>query len=146
MGEIGRRLDPDELRGSREPIGARGMGVVLRARDVRLGRDVAVKILPPDRVGDATARERLLREAMAAASLTHGGIVQVFDVGDTEDGGAYLVMELVKGVSLRRLVESGTAKPSEMVRWIIDAARCAGRRARRGARTPGREARQHHGA
>ncbi|MCZ7684902.1 MAG: serine/threonine protein kinase [Sandaracinaceae bacterium] len=84
------------------PLGEGGMGVVYRARDERLGRQVALKTLPAARVGDAQARARLVREARAAAALEHPGIAQVYDVGETEDGGAYLVMELVRGTSLRR--------------------------------------------
>src|SRR5690606_14309056 len=84
------------------PLGEGGMGVVYRARDERLGRQVAIKTLPASRVGDEQARARLLREARAAAALEHPGIAQVYDVGETEDGGAYLVMELVRGTSLRK--------------------------------------------
>lgn len=84
------------------PLGEGGMGVVYRARDERLGRQVALKTLPAARVGDEHARARLVREARAAAALEHPGIAQVYDVGETEDGGAYLVMELVRGTSLRR--------------------------------------------
>jgi serine/threonine-protein kinase len=99
------------------------MGVVLRARDERLGREVAVKILPPDRVGDATARRRLVREARAAAALEHSGIVHVYDVGETDEGGAYLVMELVKGTSLRRTLETQAASLQTRLRYVVEAAR-----------------------
>jgi serine/threonine-protein kinase len=109
-----------------ERIASGGMGEVHRARDRRLGRAVAVKILPPDRIGDAIARERLLREAKAAASLEHPGIVHVYDVGETGDGGAYLVMELVLGASLRRHVEAKSATPVRVVGWLLEAARALG--------------------
>jgi len=89
------------------PLGAGGMGVVYRARDEKLGRQVALKMLPKDRVGDEKARARLRREARAAAALEHPGIAAVYDVGEAEDGGTYLVMELVRGRSLRdRMRES----------------------------------------
>lgn len=88
------------------PLGEGGMGVVYRARDERLGRQVALKTLPPERIGDERARARLVREARAAAALEHPGIAQVYDVGDMEDGGAYLVMELVRGTSLRQAMAS----------------------------------------
>ncbi|MEQ9073536.1 MAG: serine/threonine-protein kinase [Sandaracinaceae bacterium] len=87
------------------PLGAGGMGVVYRARDEKLGRLVALKTLPKDRIGDSKARARLVREARSAAALEHPGIAQVFDVGETEDGGAFLVMELVRGESLRARME-----------------------------------------
>jgi serine/threonine-protein kinase len=108
-----------------ERISEGGMGVVLRARDTRLGRDVAVKILPRERVGDATARERLVREAKTAASIEHPAIVHVYDVGETDDGGAFLVMELVKGASLRDAIAGGIA-PAALVRHVVAVARALG--------------------
>src|SRR5215468_1139971 len=81
-------------------IGAGGMGIVVRARDEKLGRTVAIKVLPPDAIGDDSARRRLIREARAAASLDHRGIVHVYDVGETADGGTFFIMELVRGKSL----------------------------------------------
>ncbi|HEY8073353.1 MAG TPA: serine/threonine-protein kinase [Labilithrix sp.] len=88
-------------------VGEGGMGVVWRARDVRLGRMVAVKLLSADTVGSDVARARLIREARAAAALDHEGIVPVYDAGETDDGGAYLVMQLVRGRSLRAVLASG---------------------------------------
>jgi len=88
-------------------LGRGGMGVVYRARDERLGRHVAVKLVPPERVGDASALARLMREARAIAALEHPGIVQVFDVGHNEEDGLYVVMELVRGVTLRARAEAG---------------------------------------
>src|SRR6185295_893636 len=82
-------------------IGAGGMGIVLRARDERLERDIALKVLPPSSALDGMARARLVREARAAAALSHPGIVHVYDVGETDEGGAYIAMELVEGKSLR---------------------------------------------
>src|SRR4051795_9675137 len=81
-------------------LGEGGMGVVWRARDTRLGRAVAVKVLSASSVGSDVARSRLIREARAAAALEHAGIVRVYDVGETSDGGAFLVMELIRGQSL----------------------------------------------
>jgi hypothetical protein len=105
------------------PLGAGGMGVVYRARDERLGRHVALKTLPAHRVGDERARGRLLREARAAAALEHPGIAQVYDVGETEDGGAYLVMELVRGQTLRELMRSNAVDRDELVGILEQLAR-----------------------
>jgi serine/threonine protein kinase len=75
------------------PLGAGGMGEVYRARDTRLGRDVALKILPAEVAGDDSRRQRFQTEARAVAALNHPNIVAVFDVG-TEDGISYIVSEL----------------------------------------------------
>ena len=98
----GTRLGPYEIRDS---IGQGGMGVVYRARDSRLDRQVAIKLLSPELAADPQARERLHREAKAAAALDHPFICKVFEIG--EDGDAlFLVMEYVVGVTLyRRLQE-----------------------------------------
>src|SRR5437016_5288462 len=78
-----------------ERIGRGGMGVVYRARDEKLGRDVALKLLPPSVAGEDERRKRLLREARAAAALTHPNIVTVYGVGETDDGRVFIAMELV---------------------------------------------------
>jgi serine/threonine-protein kinase len=93
------------------PLGEGGMGQVVRARDTKLDREVAVKVLAPHAVGDAKARERLVREARAAAKLAHAGIVHVYDVGETDDGGAFLVMELVRGETLRASSSAAECAP-----------------------------------
>src|SRR5215472_15805822 len=98
------------------------MGVVVLARDERLGRKVALKILSADAIGNARARERLVREARSAAVLEHPGIVHVYDVGETEDGGAFLVMELVRGKSLRALLDQGDITRAQIVRAVIEVA------------------------
>ncbi len=99
-------------------LGAGGMGVVLRGRDDKLRRDVAIKLLPTDAVGSERARARLVREARAAASLEHPGIVRIYDVGTTEEGEAFIVMELVRGRSLRALLAEGGLSLAERVRLI----------------------------
>src|SRR5882762_2340993 len=81
-------------------LGAGGMGEVYRARDIRLGRDVALKILPAEVSRDASPRRRFETEARAVAALNHPNIVAKFDVG-TEDGISYIVSELVDGEPLR---------------------------------------------
>ncbi|MCG8461560.1 MAG: serine/threonine protein kinase, partial [Holophagales bacterium] len=89
-----------------EELGRGGMGIVYRAHDRRLRRDVALKVLHPERVSDAKRQRRFVREARTASALAHPGIVTVFDIVQHE--GAYaLVMELVPGVPLRQLLRGG---------------------------------------
>lgn len=94
-------LGPYEIQA---PIGAGGMGEVYRARDPRIGRDVAIKVLPPGFAKDAERLRRFEQEARTTGSLSHPNILTVYDVG-THDGAPYLVMELLEGETLRaRLV------------------------------------------
>src|SRR5262245_10718756 len=85
-------------------IGEGGMGQVYRGRDPRLGRDVAIKVLPADTAGDADAVARFEREARAIASLPHPNILAIFDVG-RENGALYVVTELLDGETLRKRIE-----------------------------------------
>lgn len=94
--ETGTRLGPYEML---TPIGAGGMGEVWKARDTRLDRDVAVKILPEEVAADAERRSRFEREARAIAALNHPNIVALYDVGDS-----FVVMELLEGTPLRALI------------------------------------------
>ena len=114
-------------------IGEGGMGQVLRARDTKLDRDVALKLLPPRSIGDEKARERLVREARAAARLAHAGIVHVYDVGETDDGSAYIAMELVSGKTLRSLMAEGGAGVEELLRALAECARALAFAHREGA-------------
>src|SRR5262249_44070357 len=91
--EPGSRVGPYEIV---SPLGAGGMGEVYRARDTRLGRDVALKVLPADFANDSIRRQRFEQEARAIAALNHPNIVAIYDVGD-----GYIVTELVDGESLR---------------------------------------------
>ena len=86
-------------------LGRGGMGAVYRARDVRLDRLVALKVVRADLLGDPEARRRFRREAQIVARLQHPSIVAVYDYGTFADGGAYLVMELVRGEDLRHLLQ-----------------------------------------
>ena len=79
-----------------EQLGQGGMGVVYRARDTRLGRDVALKVLPPEFSKDEERKARFLQEARATAGLTHPAIAQIYDVGEGPDG-LFIAMELVAG-------------------------------------------------
>jgi len=78
------------------PLGAGGMGEVYRAKDTRLGRDVAIKILPKDMSADPERKERFQREARTISSLNHPNICTLHDIG-SQDGLDYLVMECVEG-------------------------------------------------
>jgi len=89
-----------------EKIGEGGMGEVWRARDTRLGRFVALKVLPPDLARDPNRRQRFEAEAKAVGALNHPNIVAVYDVG-SEGGQAYIVSELVEGESLRAIIQRG---------------------------------------
>src|SRR6516164_4987818 len=92
----GTRLGPYEIVGT---LGAGGMGEVYKARDTRLDRLVAIKVLPAEWASDATARERFDREAMTIASLKHPHICAIHDVG--RDGGVdFIVMEFLEGETL----------------------------------------------
>src|SRR3954464_1667948 len=87
-------------------LGAGGMGVVYRAHDARLERDVALKILPCGLMKDESARARLLNEARTSSSLNHPHIAHVYDVGQ-DHGHMFFAMELIEGKSLRELIPRG---------------------------------------
>ena len=97
-----------------EEIGAGGMGVVYRAHDERLDRDVALKVLPSGALADEAARRRFRKEALALSKLNHPNIATVFDF-DTQEGTDFLVEELIPGLSLSEMLVSG---PLE---YIVDA-------------------------
>jgi serine/threonine protein kinase len=97
---IGRTFGHYEILGE---IGAGGMGVVYRARDTRLDRGVAIKVLPAELTGDPERRARFLQEARSASSVNHPAIAQIYDA-DEIDGVAFIAMELVEGRTVRQLV------------------------------------------
>jgi serine/threonine protein kinase/Tol biopolymer transport system component len=99
----GTKLGPYEIQ---SPLGAGGMGEVYRARDTRLDRTVAVKILPPHLADNAEARQRFEREARTISSLNHPHICVLHDVG-AQDGTSYLVMEYVQGETLEARLQKG---------------------------------------
>jgi len=90
-----------------ERIGGGGMGVVYRARDTRLERQVAVKFLSSKLVGDAQAKERFLHEARAASAIDHPNICTIFEIAETDDGELYLVMALYEGQTLAERIHLG---------------------------------------
>ena len=99
----GSRLGPYEVLA---PLGAGGMGEVYRARDSRLSREVAIKVLPEELSGDPARLRRFEKEARAASALNHPGIVTIYDIG-ADRGVAYIAMELVAGRTLRELLLAG---------------------------------------
>jgi Tol biopolymer transport system component len=120
----GARLGPYEILA---PLGAGGMGEVYRARDTRLGREVAIKILASRHEVTRERRERFLQEARSASALNHPNIVVLHDVG-SEDGNDFLVMELVRGKTLEQLHGNRGLAVREAVKYAIpiaDALACA---------------------
>ena len=105
----GSRLGPYEIVSS---VGVGGMGEVFRARDTRLGRDVAVKILTAALAGDPESIRRFEKEARAVASLSHPNVVPLFDVGE-QDGVRYAVSEYVEGETLRARLKRGPMTATE---------------------------------
>src|SRR5580765_7486951 len=104
-----------------EKLGAGGMGVVYRAHDERLDRDVALKLLPADTFEDSIARGRLLREARAAAALSHPSICTIHEVGEA-DGPAYIAMEFVEGRPLSDVTHRRALTMDEVLRYGIQIA------------------------
>jgi hypothetical protein len=95
-----------------EPIGEGGMGVVCKAEDIRLGRQVAIKFLPAALAANREALDRFQGEARAASSLNHANICTLLDVGGPEDQ-PFLVMELLEGHALSRRIAGKPLPPSE---------------------------------
>lgn len=90
-----------------EKLGQGGMGVVYKARDTRLSRDVALKFLSPHLTADNHAKTRFLREARAASSLDHPNISVIHEIGDTEDGRSFISMSYYNGETLKKRLERG---------------------------------------
>lgn len=120
----GSRLGPYEIVSR---IGAGGMGEVWRARDTRLGRDVAIKILPAEFAQDAKLKIRFEREARTISHLSHPNICTLFDVGEN-----YIVMELLEGESLSYRLARGPLPLPEVVRYGVQIAEALGRAHRQG--------------
>ena len=104
-----------------QKIGAGGMGEVYRARDEKLDRDVAIKVLPSSNFSDTAARARLLQEARAAGGLNHAHICTIHEVGEA-DGQTYIAMELVEGEPLSSRLHEGPLTPAEVVRFGLQLA------------------------
>jgi eukaryotic-like serine/threonine-protein kinase len=114
----GTKLGPYEIV---SPLGAGGMGEVYRARDTRLGRDVALKILPPSFAQDSDRLRRFEQEARAVAALNHPNILAVFDIGQ-HDGSPFLVSELLEGESLRAVLDRGPLPQRKAIEYGVQIA------------------------
>jgi serine/threonine protein kinase len=114
---VGDRLGPYEILA---PIGAGGMGEVFKARDTRLGRDVALKVLPARVADDPDRRTRFETEARTVGALNHPGIVTLHDIGN-ENGIGYLVTEFIDGASLRQARPKGLRRQLDVAAQIAEA-------------------------
>ncbi len=114
----GARLGPYEIL---DLVGAGGMGEVYRARDPRLGRDVAVKVLPAEVGADPERLRRFEQEARAVAALNHPNILTVFDIG-THEGTPYVVMELLQGETLREMTSRRAPTQRQVLSFLVQAA------------------------
>jgi Tol biopolymer transport system component len=115
----GSKLGPYEVLGQ---LGAGGMGEVYRARDPRLGREVAIKVLPPSFSSDADRLRRFEQEARAAGVLNHPNITAVYDIGQHEEA-PYVVQELLEGETLRAVLAGGKISPRKAVEYALQIAR-----------------------
>src|ERR1700716_2747029 len=114
----GTKLGPYEIQA---PLGAGGMGEVYRARDTRLDRDVAIKVLPANLSSDASLKQRLEREAKAVSKLSHPHICTLHDIGH-QDGVDFLVMELVDGETLEHRLTKGALPAEQTLRFAAQIA------------------------
>jgi serine/threonine-protein kinase len=115
----GIKLGPYEIQST---IGAGGMGEVYRARDTRLNRDVALKILPESFCRDADRLRRFEQESQAVAALNHPNILAIYDVGNYE-GSPFLVSELLEGESLRAVLDRGLLLPRKVIDYAVQIAK-----------------------
>src|SRR5215210_3552937 len=104
------------------------MGIVYRATDTRLNRDVALKVLPAELTTDPDRRDRFIREARAASALEHPNIAVIHDVGD-EDGVSFIAMELVRGDKLSTAINKGmvSQSPGRAIEIAIEVAEALSR-------------------
>ena len=135
----GSKLGPYEIVG---PLGSGGMGEVYRARDTRLDRTVAIKILPAQLSADPVRKQRFEREAKTISSLNHPHICALYDVG-SQDGIDYLVMECVEGEPLAKRLEKGPLLLEQVLKFGMQIADALDKAPQRGG-TSRPEAREHH--
>src|SRR5262249_40201836 len=114
----GTKLGPYEIQSA---VGAGGMGEVYRARDARLGRDVALKVLPESFARESDRLHRCEQEARAIAALNHPNILAIFDTGQN-NGSPYLVSELLEGETLRTTLDSGSPPQRKTIEYGVQIA------------------------
>jgi len=114
------RFGPYEVVGR---LGSGGMGVVYQAKDTRLGRHVAIKVLSADTTLDRVAKQRFLHEARAASTLDHLNICTIHEINETPDGQLYLVMAYYEGQTLAQRIERGPVDPQEAVDIVTQVGR-----------------------
>src|SRR5215813_6819844 len=112
---VGTRLGPYEIVAL---IGAGGMGEVYRAKDTRLDRTVAIKVLPPNLSAAPSSMQRFGREARAASALNHPNICALYDIGE-DAGRSFLVLELLEGQNLQHRLAAGPLPPGELLEAAI---------------------------
>jgi eukaryotic-like serine/threonine-protein kinase len=126
----GDRIGPYEIVGL---LGTGGMGEVYRARDTRLDRSVALKLLPAELASDADRLRRFELEARAASALNHPAIVAIYDLGQASDQ-PYISMELVEGQTMRQILQAGSMPPRRALQVADRGRSCEGPRS--GDRAP----------
>jgi len=104
-----------------EKLGGGGMGVVYKAEDTKLGRTVALKVLPPERVADPNRKRRFVQEARAASSLNHPNIITIYDIDEAE-GIHFIAMEYVQGKTLDRLTARHGLRLNEALKYAVQMA------------------------
>ena len=109
-----------------DKLGEGGMGVVYKARDTKLNRLVAIKVLPPDRLADAERKRRFVQEAQSASALNHPHVCVIHEVGELEDGSPFLAFEFLEGVRDRwalvitcDLLPPGLARRHDPLAWLV---------------------------
>ena len=124
------------------PLGAGGMGEVYRARDTRLGRDVALKILPESFARETDRLHRFEQEARAVAALNHPNILVVFDIGQ-HNGSPFLVSELLEGESLRSVLDHGALPQRKAIEFGVQITQGLAAAHEKGDRSPRSETREY---
>jgi Tol biopolymer transport system component/predicted Ser/Thr protein kinase len=104
-----------------EKLGGGGMGVVYKAEDTKLGRTIALKVLPPERVADPNRRRRFIQEARAASALNHPNIITIYDIDEAE-GVHFIAMEYVAGKTLDRLMAGHGLRVNEALKYAVQMA------------------------